>query len=67
MTTTTTKLAHAVAVFLFHGTHRLVLRADGSVTCDTCSTPATAAAAAAFMFANGVLSMTYDGAPLKRI
>lgn len=57
----------AVAVFLFHDHHRIILRSDLSVTCETCSVPATCARAVAFMFENGVIRMTYDGATLKRI
>jgi len=67
MTTTTTKPAHAVASFMLHDNHRVQLRADKSVTCETCSLSATVAAAVAFMYDNGVIRLTLDGAPLKRI
>lgn len=63
----TSNKPHALAVFKYHDQHRIVLRSDLSVTCDTCSLSATAAAAAAFMYANGVITLTIDGATLKRI
>lgn len=65
--TVATKLAAPVAKFLFHENHTLVLRSDNSVTCDTCSIPATAANAVVFMKENGVIKLTLEGAPLKRI
>jgi ferredoxin-like protein FixX len=64
---TNNKAAHAVASFLFQDYHRLVLRSDKSVTCGTCSIPKTAAAAIVFMYENGVINLTVDGAPIKRV
>ena len=55
-----------LAIYELHGHHRVVLRKDKTVTCDTCSLSATAANAVLFMYANGVLKMTFDGADLKR-
>jgi len=57
---------HPLAIYELHGHHRVILRADKSVTCDTCSLSATAANAVVFMYNNGVLSLTIDGAELKR-
>lgn len=56
-----------VAIYQLHDIHKLVLRSDNSVTCETCSIPSAIAAACAFAYANGVFRMTIDGAPLKRI
>ena len=61
------KLAEPIARFKLHGEHIVVLRADNTATCDTCSLSATAATALVFMKANGVLNLIIDGAPLKRI
>jgi hypothetical protein len=56
-----------VARFQLHDNHTLILRSDDTVTCDTCSLSATIAAACVFAYKNGVIRMTIDGAPLKRI
>ena len=55
-----------LALYELHGHHLVVLCADKSVKCDTCSLSATAAKAVVFMYDNGVLKMTFDGAELKR-
>jgi ferredoxin-like protein FixX len=56
-----------VARFQLHGNHTIILRSDNTVTCDTCSLSATMAKAVVFAYENGVINMTIDGAPLKRI
>ena len=66
-TTMTTTNAQPLANYLLHDQHRVCYRADKSVTCDTCSLSATVAAAVGFMYDNGVLRLSIDGAPLKRI
>lgn len=59
--------AQPLAIYQLHDQHRVIYRADKSVTCDTCSLSATVAAAVVFMYDNGVIRLTLDGAPLKRI
>ena len=63
------KRHHAVAIFILHGNHEVVVRRsdDGlTATCDTCSLSQTAARAAVFAYENGIRKMTFDGADPKR-
>ena len=67
--TSTPQKTETLALYRFHEHHTLKLTRDDvtRVTCETCSIPATIAAAVKFMYSNGVISLTVDGAPLKRI
>lgn len=69
-TTMTTNKPTALATFLLHDNHRVIFHRTSEghhATCETCSLSKTIALAVAFMYGNGVINMTVDGAPLKRI
>ena len=54
------------AIFTLNGQHKIVLTNMGP-KCDTCSLSAVTAQAVVFMYKNGVIRMTVDGAEIKRI
>lgn len=54
------------AIFKLNDEHKIILSTDG-VKCETCSLSAVTAKAIVFMFENGVIKMTVDGAVIKRI
>ena len=60
-----------MARFRLHDHHEVIIRHGGdkgsTATCDTCSLSATIAAACVFAYRHGIINMTVDGAPLKRI
>ena len=56
-----------VAVFKLNDQHKIKVSTNNEVECDTCSLSFTTAKAVFFMYENGVIKMTVDGAVIKRI